>query len=82
MGVLVKSHDLHLAGFGFEQLDDREGLVDFGEIDEDNLGGIGAQGTNQIGGLGVAFNLASDVDVAGLLEYRGQAFTDFGFGWK
>jgi hypothetical protein len=78
--MLVESHDLHLGGPGFEQLNGGEGFVGVGKVDEDDFGGVGAHRAKQIGGLGIAVNLAGDVDVAGGLEGRDQAFTDFVLG--
>ena len=78
--MLVKSHDLHVSGPVFEQFDGGKGFFDVGKVDENNFGGVGAHRAKQIGGLGIAVNLACDVDVAGGLERRGQAFTDFVLG--
>ena len=78
--MVVKSHDLHLSGPDFEQLDGGKGFFDIGKVDEDDFGGVGAHRAKQIGGLGIAVDLACDVDVAGGLERRGQAFTGFVLG--
>ena len=78
--MLVKSHDLHLGSPGFEQFNGGKGFFNVGKVDEDDFGGVGADRAKQIGGLGIAVNLACDVDVVGGLERRGQAFTDFVLG--
>jgi len=64
----------------FQQLYRGERFFDISEVDENDFGGVGADRAEQVGGLGIAVNLACDVDVAGGLERRGQGLTDFVFG--